>query len=97
MMAEAHLVDLPLLPLERCSALVVGLDEPATFCYPIGHHDAASRRQVRASGMVLAFTTAYGALERTGDAMRAPRIRVSRGESASNVLRKLQPYASGLP
>lgn len=70
---------------------------PTTFCYPIGHHDAASRRQVRASGMVLAFTTAYGALERTGDAMRAPRIRVSREESASNVLRKLQPYASGLP
>ena len=68
---------------------------PTTFCYPYGSHDAQAHDQVRRSGMILAFTTAYGARESTKAPMASKRIRINRSDSAAEVLAKVSEYASG--
>jgi peptidoglycan/xylan/chitin deacetylase (PgdA/CDA1 family) len=96
--------DLPSLPLaelrhqvrkaHRLIAERVGR-APRTFCYPYGHHDAAVRRVVAASGSLLAFTTVHGGTHSAARAMRSPRVRVNGGDSPRALLARMAPYASG--
>jgi peptidoglycan/xylan/chitin deacetylase (PgdA/CDA1 family) len=79
---------------ERILAKQLGY-RPVTFCYPYGFHDAEARAQVKSSGFVLAFTTAYGAREDSSHPYRAPRLRMHPSDSPADVLAKVAPYARG--
>lgn len=67
----------------------VGL-RPITFAYPFGYHDARVRRAVRAAGLRLAFTTAWGAVTDTAPRMKAPRVRVHASDSGGALLVRLR-------
>jgi peptidoglycan/xylan/chitin deacetylase (PgdA/CDA1 family) len=79
---------------ERILAKELGY-RPVTFCYPYGFHDAEARAQVKSSGFVLAFTTAYGAREASSSPFRTPRLRMHPSDSPADLLAKVAPYASG--
>jgi peptidoglycan/xylan/chitin deacetylase (PgdA/CDA1 family) len=59
------------------------------FCYPAGRFDARVIAAVRAAGYRGATTTINGLAEQT-DPFTLPRIRVSRGDGAAGLARKLQ-------
>jgi len=67
---------------------------PRFFCYPAGRYDAEAVAAVRAAGFEGATTTETGLARRTS-AFTLARVRVSRGDGAAGLARKLE--ALGLP
>ncbi len=60
------------------------------FAYPSGHYDARVKRAVRAAGYLAATTTERGFAKPTADPYALPRIQVSRGTTAAELLRRLR-------
>ena len=61
---------------------------PRFFCYPAGRYDAEAVAAVRAAGFEGATTTEYG-LADVGQPYTLARVRVSRGDGAAGLSRKL--------
>ena len=49
---------------------------PRFFCYPSGEFDDAVMRELRAAGVVAAFTTNDGSYDYSDDLLRLPRVRI---------------------
>ncbi|HTN23455.1 MAG TPA: polysaccharide deacetylase family protein [Solirubrobacteraceae bacterium] len=62
---------------------------PRFFCYPFGHFDGAVAGAVRRAGY-LGATTTRAAFATPRTPFFLPRVQVSRGESASDLLRRLR-------
>jgi len=60
------------------------------FAYPNGRYDARVQEAVRAAGYLAATTVERGFAEPTADPFALPRIQVSRGTSATALLRRLR-------
>ena len=67
---------------------------PRSFCYPAGRYDTEAVGAVRAAGYEAATTTEYGLADRR-EPFTLSRVRVSRGDGAAGLARKL--VALGLP
>ena len=67
---------------------------PRSFCYPAGRYDEEAIAAVRAAGYEAATTTAHGLADR-GEPFTLARVRVSRGDGAAGLARKLRSL--GLP
>ena len=68
---------------------------PRFFCYPAGRYDADVIAAVEAAGYEAATTTEFGLASRAGSRFRLARVRVSRGDGARGLARKLASL--GLP
>jgi peptidoglycan/xylan/chitin deacetylase (PgdA/CDA1 family) len=68
---------------------------PRFFCYPAGRYDAETLAAVEAAGYEGATTTESG-LARPGTPFTLARVRVSRGDGAAGLARKLAGLALGV-
>ena len=64
---------------------------PITLAWPKGCYDAAAMRAAREAWMFLAFTTYSGCRETIAGRLRAPRLRVSRWTTPTDLLRLVAP------
>ena len=67
-----------------------GSDSANFFAYPSGRHDARVRRAVRDAGYLAAMTVERGFAKPTADPYALGRIQVSRGMSATALVRRLR-------
>ncbi len=65
---------------------------PVTLAYPAGSYDSGAIEAATAEGIMLAFTTQYGALDASSDLLAAPRIRIHGDQSAVSVLDAVKEY-----
>ena len=73
----------------KTSRSVIG-DNCVVFCYPFGHFNDRCKQILKDCNYTLAFTTQGGRVFPGDDPYELPRVRMSKGESLSSFIKKVQ-------
>lgn len=65
------------------------LNSKEAFCYPFGHYNNTSKQVLKDIGYKVAFTTNGGKVKRGINPLELPRVRISRDDSLSNFMTKI--------